>query len=139
MTAPDEAPGGAVHPNVAAYFRLIDAFNRNDLETVGTLIDANVEYTIPGRSPIACRTRGLGAHLASLKAARERSENTLRLEPLCVTAGGDRVFVYGRIRAARGDKRLDSEHYVVFRFAGGRIVEGMTLPVDQYAFDEFWS
>ena len=136
MTA---SPAGVAEANVAAYWRLIDAFNRSDLETVAAVLDPDIVYTIPGRSPIACHTRGLKDHLEALRRVRERSGNTLKLEPLAVTGGGDRVFVYGRISAARGPKRLESDHYVVFRFAGGRIVEGITLPVDLYAFDEFWA
>jgi ketosteroid isomerase-like protein len=135
MTAPPESADA----NVAAYWRLIDAFNRSDLDAVGAVLDPDIVYTIPGRSPVACHTRGIAAHLDALRRVRERSGNTLKLEPLAVTGGGDRVFVYGRISAAREGKQLDSDHYVVFRFAGGRIVEGITLPVDLYAFDEFWA
>jgi ketosteroid isomerase-like protein len=128
-----------VHPNVASYFRLIDAFNRNDLETVGAVLDPDIVYTIPGRSPIATHTRGVAAHLEALRRSRERSGNTLKLEPKTVVAGGDRVFVFGRISATRNGVHFESDHYVVFRFANGRIVEGITLPVDQYAFDAFWA
>ena len=128
-----------MHPNVATYWRLIDAFNRNDLETVGAVLDPDIVYTIPGRSPIAAHTRGVAAHLEALRRTRERSENTLKLEPKTVVAGGDRVFVFGRISATRNGTKYDSDHYVVFRFANGRIVEGITLPVDQFAFDAFWA
>jgi ketosteroid isomerase-like protein len=135
MTPPDEP----MHPNVATYWRLIEAFNRNDLETVGAVLDPELVYTIPGRSPIAAHTRGVSAHLEALRRSRERSGNTLKLEPKTVTAGGDRVFVFGRISATRNGVHFESDHYVVFRFANGRIVEGITLPVDQYAFDAFWA
>jgi uncharacterized protein len=128
-----------LHPNVATYFRLIDAFNRNDLETVGAVLHPDIVYTIPGRSPVAAHTRGIAAHLEALRRTRERSGNTLKLEPRTVVAGGDRVFVFGRISATRNGVHFESDHYVVFRFEHGRIVEGMTLPVDQYAFDAFWS
>ncbi len=128
-----------MHPNVAAYFRLIDAFNRNDLETVAAVLDPDIVYTIPGRSPVAAHTRGIPAHLEALRRTRERSGNTLRLEPRTVVAKDDRVFVFGRISATRNGVQFESEHYVVFRFANGRIVEGITLPVDQYAFDAFWA
>jgi len=136
MKASAEEP---VHPNVAIYWRLIEAFNRNDLETVGALLDPDMIYTIPGRSPLACHTRGVAAHLEALRRSRERSGNTLKLEPKTVTAGDDRVFVFGKISATRHGVRYESDHYVVFRFAEGRIVEGITLPVDQYAFDAFWA
>jgi ketosteroid isomerase-like protein len=118
---------------------MIDAFNRNDLDAVTSLLDPNIVYTIPGRSPLAGETRGVRAHVAALALARERSGGTLRLDPRAVAADGDYVFVYGRITAERAGRRLDSDHCVVFRFSGGRVVEGRTVPVDLYAFDEFWS
>jgi len=129
----------AVHPNVAAYKRMIAAFNANDLGAVEALIDADLVYTIPGSSPLACHTRGVVAHLQMLKGARERSGGTLRLEPRAVAADGDYLIVWGRITAEREGKRLDSEHCVMYRFSNGKIVEGRTVPVDQYAFDAFWS
>jgi ketosteroid isomerase-like protein len=133
------AEDDAMHPNVATYWRLIEAFNRNDLETVAALLHPDLVYTIPGRSPVAAHTSGVSAHLEALRRVRERSENTLKLEPAIVTAGGDRLFVFGRISATRNGTRFESDHYVVFRFVEGRIVEGITLPVDLYAFDRFWA
>ena len=79
------------------------------------------------------------AHLSILKQARELSGGTLRLEPCAVAADGDYLVVWGRITAERLGRRLDSEHCVMYRFVNGKIVEGRTVPVDLYAFDEFWS
>jgi ketosteroid isomerase-like protein len=132
-----ERPSG--HPNVLAYKRMIAAFNANDLGAVEALVDAQLEYTIPGASPLACHTRGVAPHLQMLKAARERSGGTLRLEPRAVAADGDYLVVWGRITAQREGKRLDSDHCVMYRFTAGKIVEGRTVPVDLYAFDAFWS
>jgi ketosteroid isomerase-like protein len=141
MSTPAEAQSDRqpVHPNVIAYKRMIAAFNAGDLSAVETLVAPDLEYTIPGRSPVACHTRGVAAHLTMLKQVRERSEGTLRLEPRAVTADGDYLIVWGRISAERAGKRLDSDHCVMYRFANGKIVEGRTVPVDQYAFDAFWS
>src|SRR5262245_57195591 len=97
-----------IHPNVAVYRRLIDAFNANDLTQVRTCLDERVEYVIPGRSPIAGRTVGIDAHLQALRRARELSENTLKLEPSAVLAEGDMLLVWGRISARRRDKVFES-------------------------------
>ncbi|MES1174736.1 MAG: nuclear transport factor 2 family protein [Myxococcales bacterium] len=132
-----ERPGP--HPNVLAYKRMIAAFNANDLGAVEALVDPSLEYTLPGKSPLACSTRGVAPHLQMLKAARELSGGTLRLEPRAVAADGDYLVVWGRITAERAGKRLDSDHCVMYRFSQGKIVEGRTVPVDQYAFDAFWS
>jgi ketosteroid isomerase-like protein len=132
-------PVAARAANVTIYWRLIAAFNANDLETVSALLDPNLIYTLPGRSPVAAHTQGVAAHLDMLRRARELSGGTLKLEPHVVAAEADYVFVYGRVTAERDGKCLDCEHCVVFRFSNGRIVEGRTLPVDLYAFDEFWA
>lgn len=132
-------PNDAENPLVSAYFRMIRAFNENDLGVVRELLHEDVVYTIPGRSPIAGTARGLSEHLAQLQKARALSNNTLRLAPTDVVASANRLFVYGRITAERGERRLDSEHLVVFRFEGSRIVEGRTVPLDLYEFDAFWA
>ena len=132
-----EAP--TEHPNVTAYKRMIAAFNNNDLSGVESLVHPEMVYAIPGKSPLACNTRGVAAHLSVLRHARELSAGTLRLEPRAVAADGDFLFVWGRITAQRPGKSLDSEHCVMYKFSEGRVVEGRTVPLDLYRFDEFWS
>jgi ketosteroid isomerase-like protein len=127
------------HPNVLAYKRMIAAFNANDLGAVEALVSPDLVYTIPGKSKIACHTRGVMPHLTMLKLARELSAGTLRLDPRAVAADGNYLVVWGRITAEREGRRLDSDHCVMYRFEDGRIVEGRTVPVDLYAFDDFWS
>jgi len=126
------------HENVVAYKRMIAAFNDNDLSAVERLIHPEMVYTIPGRSPLAGSTRGIAAHLGILRRARELSTGTLRLDPQAVAVNGDYLFVWGRISAQRPGRQLDSEHCVMYRFSEGKVVEGRTVPVDQYRFDEFW-
>ena len=134
-----EAGAQALHPNIIAYKGMIAAFNSNDLSAMEALVDANLLYTIPGRSLIACHTRGVAAHIQMLKRARELSAGTLRLEPRAIAADGDYLVIWGRITAQRPGKRLDSDHCVMYNFEAGKIVEGRTVPIDLYVFDEFWS
>lgn len=126
------------HPLVAAYERLIRAFNANDLPAMTSHFHPDVTYVIPGQSPVAGRAHGVAEHLAQLKRARELSGGTLRFDPRTMAASGDRLFVFGRITAERNGRRLDADHMVMFRFDDGRIVEGRTIPLDLYEFDEFW-
>jgi ketosteroid isomerase-like protein len=127
------------HPHVALYRKMIAAFNEGRVGEAAEFFHPDLVYTIPGRSPIAGQTRGVEAHFAALRAIRERSGGTLRLEPRSVLADDTYLLVYGRVTADRQGKRLDSEHCVAFRFERGRIVEGRTIPVDLHAFDDFWS
>lgn len=128
-----------MHENAVRYQESIKAFNANDVATALKYTDENVVYTIPGRSPLAGEFRGISAYHGALARARELSGNTLRLLPQAVLANDDYLIVYGRISAERRGKRLEGDHCVMFRFAGGRIVECRTIPVDQYAFDAFWT
>jgi ketosteroid isomerase-like protein len=127
------------HPHVLLYRKMIAAFNANRIGEAAEIFHPDVVYTIPGKSPIAGETRGIEAHLEMLRRIRERSGGTLRLEPSSVLADDVHLLIYGRVSAQREGKRLDSEHCVVFRFEAGRIVEGRTVPIDLYAFDDFWS
>lgn len=127
------------HPHVHAYRRMMEAFNRNDLSTVSELVAANVEYVVPGRSLLAGHTHDISGLLSMLQRTKELSHGTLRLDLRSVVADDEHLFVYGRIRAERPGKRLDSDHCVVFRFENGKIVAGRTVPVDLYEFDAFWS
>jgi ketosteroid isomerase-like protein len=137
--APHSHSASGSHPHVGLYLQMMAAFNANRVGEAAELLHPDVVYSIPGRSPIACQTRGVQAHFDMLRKIRERSGGTLRLEPRAVMADDTYLFVYGRVTAEREGKRLDSDHCVVFRFEAGRIVEGRTLPVDLYAFDDFWS
>ena len=134
----------AEHPNVVAYRRMMAAFNAGDLGTIAELVAADVEYVVPGKSALAGHTHDIAGLLEMLRRGKDLSGGTLRLELRSVVADAEYLFVYGRVRAERGEhagqppRRLDSEHCVVFRFAGGQIVAGRTLPVDLYEFDAFW-
>lgn len=129
----------ALHPNVVAYRRMMAAFNAGDLSTISQLVAADVEYIVPGKSPLAGHTYDLAGLLEMLRRGKDSSGGTLQLELRSVVADAEHLFAYGRIRAERPGKRLDSEHCVVFRFAGGKIVSGRTVPVDLYEFDAFWA
>ena len=129
----------ANHANVDRYLRSVEAFNKDDLQAALEYTAEDVVYRIPGRSPIAGEFHGLADYHAALRRVRERSGNTLSLEPRAVLANDEYLIVYGRLRAERAGKRLDCDHCVMFRFADGKVVEGRTIPLDQYAFDEFWS
>ena len=129
----------AEHENVSRYRRMMAAFNQNDLSTVEELVASDVDYIVPGRSRLAGHTKDLAGLLEMLRRSKELSGGTLRLENGTVLADDRFLFVYGRIRAERAGRQLDSPHCVVFEFEAGKIVAGRTVPVDLYAFDEFWS
>ncbi len=123
---------------LTAYRRMIEAFNQNDLGLVESLVRPDLVYTIPGKSFLAGRTIGVEAHLAVLGLARRASGGTLRLRPAATAIDGDYLLIWGEISAERHGRRLEGPHSVMYRFDGARIAEGRTVPVDLYAFDDFW-
>ena len=128
------------HPNIRRYLHTIEAFNDNDLEAAGEYCSENIIYRVPGRSLIAGEYRGIAQFDKVLKLVKELSGGTVKLEPQIVLADDQAVMVYGNATAQRDGKTLDINHAYLYRFnSEGKIIEGRTIPVDLYAFNEFWS
>jgi ketosteroid isomerase-like protein len=128
------------HPNIQRYICVIRAFNENNLDAVEEICSEHVVYRIAGRSPIAGEYRGIEQFDRALQLVKELSGGTIKFEPQVVLADDQAVMVYGHATAQREGKTLDIDHAYLYRFDHeGKIIEGRTIPVDQYAFDEFWS
>jgi ketosteroid isomerase-like protein len=128
------------HPNIIRYMHTIRAFNDNDLDAASEYCSENIVYKIAGRSPIAGEYRGIEQFDQALKRVKDLSGGTIRFEPQVILADDQAVMVYGHATAQREGKTLDIDHAYLYRFdKEGKIIEGRTIPVDLYAFDEFWS
>jgi ketosteroid isomerase-like protein len=128
------------HPNIQRYIYTIRAFNENDLDAGSKYCSENIVYRIAGRSPIAGEYRGIVQFDKALKLVKELSGGTIKFAPQIVLADDQAVMVYGHATAQREGKTLDIDHAYLYRFnEEGKIIEGRTIPVDLYAFDEFWS
>jgi ketosteroid isomerase-like protein len=128
------------HPNIMRYMHMIQAFNKNNLEAANKYCSENIVYNIAGNSLIAGEYRGIKQFDKALKLVKELSGGTIKFEPQVVLADDKAVMVYGHATAQRDDKTLDIDHAYLYRFnEEGRIIEGRTIPVDLYAFDDFWS
>ena len=128
------------HPNLMRYMQTIQAFNNNDLDAGSKYCDENIVYRIAGRSQIAGEYRGIEQFDKALKLVKELSGGTIKFEPQVVLANDKAVMVYGHATAQREGKTLNIEHAYLYRFnEEGKIFEGRTIPIDLYAFDEFWS
>ena len=128
------------HPNVIRYVRGIRAFNENDLDTVKEIFSEDIVYRIAGRGPVAGEYRGIDEFGRALRRVKELTSNTIAFKPAVVLADNRSLMVYGRATAERAGKKLDIEHVYLYRYGDdGKVIEGWTIPVDQYAFDEFWS
>ena len=129
----------AEHNSVQTLRAVLQAFNSNDMEAVTKGLHSDVKYVIRGRSQVSGTFTSLKEMAKALQRVRDRTGDTMRAEPEVLLSGGDHVILYARLTASRPDgRRFDSYEAVVFRFRDGRLVEGDSIPVDQYAFDEFF-
>jgi len=125
--------------NVEALKTLLQAFNSNDIETLTKGLHPDVKYVIRGRSQVSGAFIGLKEMAKALQRVRDLTGDTMRVEPEVLLSGGDHVILYARLTASRPDGRqFDSYEAVVFTFRDGKLVEGDSIPADQYAFDEFF-
>ena len=130
------------HPNILRYMRGIQEFNENELNnSIDTLsFSENIVYRIAGKSPIAGEYHGIEQFTKALQRVKELSGGTIAFEPQYVLADDQTIMAYGHATAKRDGKKLDIDHVYLYRLdEEGKIIEGRTIPVDLYAFDEFWS
>ena len=130
------------HPNIRRYMCGIQEFNENKLSnSTDTLnFSENIVYRIAGRSPIAGEYHGIEQFTKALKLIKELTGGTIAFKPQIVLADDRTVMAYGRATAKREGKTLDIEHVYLYQLdEKGNIIEGKTIPVDLYAFDEFWA
>lgn len=130
------------HPNIFRYLHGIQEFNENELNKASDTLDfsENIVYRIAGKSPIAGEYHGIEQFTKALQLVKELTGGTMAFKPNVVLADDRTVMAYGRATAQREGKQLDIEHVYLYKLdEKGNIIEGMTIPVDLYAFDEFWA
>ena len=130
------------HPNVLRYMCGIQEFNEDKIDdSVETLsFSEDIKYRIAGKSCIAGEYNGIEQFTKVLQLVKELTGGTISFKPQVVLADDRTVMAYGRANAKREGKILDIDHAYLYKLdKEGNIVEGMTIPVDLYAFDEFWA
>jgi ketosteroid isomerase-like protein len=127
------------HPNAERLLRGFGAFIQRDLEALHELFARDVRWEIPGRNALAGTYVGIEEVLAMLARALELSDGTYRTDLEFVLADDEHAVASYRATGSRDGHELDQEQVLVCRFADDRIVDVRALPVDQAAFDSFWS
>jgi ketosteroid isomerase-like protein len=116
------------------------AFNAADIATLGELMDENVTWHTPGRSPIAGDYLGRDAVFGQFGRYGNDTSGTFRAELEQVfTADDGRVIGLHHNSAERNGKRLDTDCCIVFEIANGRIISGREHFFDLGNWDDFWS
>jgi len=111
------------HENLDTVKRLYAAFGAADLPTVVGLLDAGVDWSVPGSAPWSGEGRGL-EHVQRFFQALGAAAALETFEPRSFVADGDKVVVLGYEEGkARATGRGWKTHFThVFTIAGGKIV-----------------
>jgi ketosteroid isomerase-like protein len=129
----------AAHPNARLLRELFAAFDDGDIERIGASFTEDVHWTTPGRSQLAGEFVGRKAVLAQLARSSELSGSTYRVTVEDVLASDARASVLYRGTGSRRGCSFDLRHLALYDIASGMISAVRIAPLDQYAFDDFWS
>jgi ketosteroid isomerase-like protein len=114
---------------------LAGAVQSGELDQARALVTDDFEWQVMGRFPYAGHYQGLAA---LLKGVRDGSGNTFQMTPELTLGNEEAAAIVGHVTALRPGKTLDAHNVFIVRCQNGRIARGWTIPVDQYAYDEFW-
>ena len=117
-----------------------DAFNEADIATLTEILDENMSWHTPGRSPIAGDYQGRDAVFGLLGRYGGETAGTFKAELKQVFTSDDgRVIGLHHNTGERNGKRLDTDCCIVFEIANGRMVSGREHFFSLDNWDEFWS
>ena len=125
--------------NVALHRSGHEAFSRGDSDTLAELMAEDTLWHVAGRSLISGEYEGSDAVFSFFDKLGELSGGTMELEDQFFMGDGDRTVALFRIKASRGDKRLEADFCEVVRWQNGQVAEDWGFAFDQHAYDEFWS
>ena len=127
------------HLNAKAYRRTADAFRAGDMETLRGLLDDDVVWHVPERSPLAGEVRGRDSLFRWLQRLREATDGTFSLEEHDVVANDDHVVALSRMTAVRDGIPMTVEVVSVFHYRNGKQQERWLHPTDLEAWDRMLS
>ncbi|NUK06650.1 nuclear transport factor 2 family protein [Streptomyces lunaelactis] len=130
----------AEHPDSALIRRGYAAFGTGDMETLGSLMTADVVHHVPGSNPLSGHHKGRDAVLGLYQRLGTETNGTMQVELEAVMADGrGHVMSFHTVRADRGDRGIEIREGLFFTIVGGKItdVDQCTEDIDEE--DTFWS
>lgn len=128
-----------MHPDEQLARNAYDAFARRDMASLMDVFSDDIAFVISGssvQSGTFSGKQGVGRYFSIVQ---EHTGGTHRVEVLDVLANDDRVVALLRALGERGDEVFDMTVIHLLRVSDGKVTEVAIVPVDQYAFDAFWS
>jgi ketosteroid isomerase-like protein len=99
----------------------------------------DVEWHVPGHSPIAGWYRGRDEVLRYFERRRDLASRSFRISVKRVVADDEYVFTLADGHAELTGKARQWQTVGIYRVRDGAVAEGWLLPFDQVAFDEIWA
>lgn len=127
------------HPDEEVVRRGYDAFSRGDMETLREIFADDIEWHVPGRSPLAGDHKGVDAVLGYFGQTMELTGGTFEVSVHDVVAGDDHTIGLHTAKGERSGKRLEDDQILVFHLSDGRVASVWQYFTDTYANDDFWS
>jgi ketosteroid isomerase-like protein len=117
----------------------LTAFNKDDIAASQEL-HPDITYIIRGRGSVSGVYKGRELVAAALSRIKELTNGTMIGKPEVILAQGDEIMMYMHVSGTRPDGRTyDNYQAYLYRYKDGKMIEGQTIPVDQYAFDLFFA
>jgi hypothetical protein len=116
-----------------------DAFSRGDVPAVLRMLDPDVCWHVPGRSPLSGDYKGHDEVVGFFGRTMELSEHTFAIDIDAVLAEDERVVVLCTVSAVRHGQNWSSPEVHVWRVSDGRAVESREYQGDEHTEDQFWS
>ena len=130
----------STHPNAASARANFDRFVQGDVAGLLGLFADDAVWHVPGGSALAGDYRGRDEIGALLRQTAELSGGTYWVELLWVIADDEHVVAVYRARGQRaGGRTLDIQQALLIEVRDGLWTDIRAQPLDQAAFDAFWS
>jgi ketosteroid isomerase-like protein len=130
----------AEHPDCALVRRGYAAFGEDDVDTLASLMTADVVHHVPGNNPISGHYKGRDAVLQLYRRLNEETNGTMQVQLEAVLADGrGHVMASHTTRADRGDNGLEIREGLFVTIVGGKItdIDECTEDIDEE--NRFWS
>ena len=128
------------HPSVSAARRGFESFRSGDGQVLVELFHSEAVWHVPGANAMAGDYRGLEEIVPFLRRTRELTDGTYDVELLWAVADDEHLVAVYRARGERPDGReLDIEQALLVELDGARWRDICAQPLDQRAFDAFWT
>ncbi|MFF1557140.1 nuclear transport factor 2 family protein [Streptomyces sp. NPDC058279] len=127
------------HPDAALVRRGYEAFNKGDMETLGSLLTADVIHHMPGDNPLSGHHKGRQAVLDLYRAFAEETDGTMRVDLHSVLVDGrGHAMAFHTTRADRADRGIEIHQGIFFTIVGGKVsdMDQCTQDIDEE--NTFW-